>query len=286
MGDDMMGRHELRMPVLALAGATVLVAPSAAPAAEQVPIPLTTSEVPGPAAGNTMTADYVQLVGRMAYVWGYPMVNAHNRHAAFAEAPEPGLLGGTVPIAPPGYNAMLTNYVAPAERFIVCPNQDVVYGVGFTALDKEPTVFQVPDFGDRFWVYALYDQRTDEIGQFGKQYGTEPGFYMIVGRDWQGEVPQGIKGVVRSSTAAVFTVPRIFKDPTPEDTAAVQPLLNQVLFYPLSEYDGQMNRVRVGQAVTDSLQSERHPDQKDGNNQRDNRDCPCQGDHARARPED
>ena len=107
-----------------------------------------------------------------------------------------------MPIAPVGYNAMLTNYVAADERFIVCPNQDVVYGGGFTALDKEPTVFQVPDFGDRFWVYALYDQRTDEIGQFGKQYGTEPGFYMIVGRDWQGEVPQGIKGVVRSSTDA------------------------------------------------------------------------------------
>ena len=89
-----MRRNELRMPVLALAGATVLAAPSAAPAAEQVPIPLTTSEVPGPAAGNTMTADYVQMVGRMAYVWGYPMVNAHNRRAAFAEAPEPGLLGG------------------------------------------------------------------------------------------------------------------------------------------------------------------------------------------------
>ena len=159
------------------------------------------SEVSGPAAGNTMTAAYVQMVGRMAYVWGYAMVNAHNRRAAFAEAPEPGLLGVSVPIAPVGYNAMLTGYVAADERFIVSPNQDVVYGAGFTALDKEPTVFQVPDFGDRFWVYALYDQRTDEIGQFGKQYGTEPGFYMIVGRDWQGEVPQGIKGVVRSSTA-------------------------------------------------------------------------------------
>ena len=106
------------------------------------------------------------MVGRMAYVWGYPMVNAHNRRAAFAEAPEPGLLGGVVPIAPVGYNSMLTNYVEPDERFIVTPNQDVVYGAGFTALDKEPTVFQVPDFGDRFWVYALYDQRTDEIGQY------------------------------------------------------------------------------------------------------------------------
>ena len=27
----------------------------------------------------------------------------------------------------------------------------------------EAVVFQVPDFGDRFWVYAIYDARTDEI---------------------------------------------------------------------------------------------------------------------------
>ena len=85
-----------------------------------------------------MTDAYVQLVGRMAYVWGYPLVNAHNRRAAFAEAPEPGLLGGVVPVAPVGFNQMLTNYLKPDQTFIVCPNQDVAYGAGFTALDKEP----------------------------------------------------------------------------------------------------------------------------------------------------
>ena len=83
-----------------------------------------------------MTNAYVQLIGRMAYVWGYAMVNAHNRRAAFAEAPERGYLGGVVPIAPIGYNQMLTDYIKPDETFIVCPNQDVVYGGGFTALDK------------------------------------------------------------------------------------------------------------------------------------------------------
>jgi hypothetical protein len=79
-----------------------------------------------------MTKAYIQLVGRMAYVWGYPMVNAHNRREAFRAAPAPGLLGGVLPIAPIGYNAMLTNYVSPEETFIVCPNQDVAYGGGFT----------------------------------------------------------------------------------------------------------------------------------------------------------
>jgi hypothetical protein len=206
----------------------------------QVPIPTTPAEVPGPVPGNTMTNAYVHLVGRMAYVWGYAMVNAHNRRAAFAEAPAPGYLGGVVPIAPVGFNQMLTDYIKPEETFIVCPNQDVVYGAGFTALDKEPTVVQVPDFGNRFYVYAMYDQRTDEIGRIGQQYGTKPGFYMLVGRNWSGELPRGITAAIRSSTGLVFVVPRIFKDTTPEDTAAVQPLINQVVMYPLSQFDGRM----------------------------------------------
>ena len=32
--------------------------------AQQVPLPKTAAEVPGPAAGNTMTREYVQMVGR------------------------------------------------------------------------------------------------------------------------------------------------------------------------------------------------------------------------------
>ena len=206
----------------------------------QVPIPKTPAEVPGPVPGTLMTDAYVQLVGRMAYLWGYPMVNAHNRRAAFAEAPEPGLLGGVVPVAPVGFNQMLTNYLEPDQTFIVCPNQDVAYGAGFTALEKEPTVVQVPDFGDRFYVYAMYDQRTDEIGRIGKQYGTKPGFYMIVGPNWKGEVPKGITAAIRSSTDLVFVVPRVFKEATPEDTAAVQPVIDQIVMYPLSRFDGKM----------------------------------------------
>ena len=138
---------------------------------------------------------------------------------------------------------MLTDYIKPEQTFIACPNQDVVYGAGFSALDTEQTVFQVPDFGDRFWVYALYDQRTDEFAEIGKPYGTKPGFYMVVGPNWKGEVPAGINAMVRSSTDLVFSIPRIFKDDTAEDTKAVQPLIDQVVFYPLSKFDGKMKTV-------------------------------------------
>jgi hypothetical protein len=85
-----------------------------------------------------MTKAYVQTVARTAYLWGWPIVNMANRAAAFAKAPEPGLLGGIIPAA---YNrlAMLTGYISPDQHFITCPNQDVAYGAGFFTLDKEPT---------------------------------------------------------------------------------------------------------------------------------------------------
>ena len=49
--------------------------------AQQVPIPQTASQVPGPAPGTAMTKAYVQMVGRMAYLWGWPLVNMANRIA-------------------------------------------------------------------------------------------------------------------------------------------------------------------------------------------------------------
>ncbi|WP_223531003.1 DUF1254 domain-containing protein [Pseudomonas sp. GL-R-19] len=207
--------------------------------AQQYPIPTTVAEVPGPTSGNTMTKDYVQMIGRMAYFWGWPLVANANRAVAFSKVPQPGLVGGVVPIAYGGI-AMLTDYVTADQRVIACSNQDVVYGPGFLPLDKEPFVFQVPDFGKRFWVYALYDARTDEFSEIGQAYGTKPGFYLVVGPGWKGEAPAGITAVVRSSTALAFAIPRIFMDDTAEDRKAIQPVLSQINFYPLSKFDGKM----------------------------------------------
>ena len=177
--------------------------------AQQVPIPRTPAEVPGPAPG-TMTKAYVQMVGRMAYFWGWPLVYVYNQRTELTKAPEVGLLAGVLPISPINQVGMLTGYVDPGERFIADPNQDVVYGLGYLSLEKEPVVIQVPDFGDRFWTIPVYNARTRQMSELGQQYGTKPGFYMVVGPNWKGETPAGIAGVVRSSTDFAVTMPRIF----------------------------------------------------------------------------
>ena len=126
------------------------------------------------------------------------------------------------------------------ERFVTCPNQDTVYGAGFQRFDSKPVVVQVPDFGDRFWTYQIVDGRTDSFCSMGKQYSTKPGFYLLVGPNWKGDTPQGVTAVCRSSTNLGVIFPRVFQDDTPQDKAAIQPLLRQIMVYPLSEFDGTM----------------------------------------------
>jgi hypothetical protein len=135
---------------------------------------------------------------------------------------------------------MLTDYIAPEQRFVTCSNQDVAYGFGFASLDEEPVVMQVPDFGDRFWVYAAWDARTDSFAELGKQYGTKPGFYLLVGPNWNGKEPPGISKTFRSSTELAALCPRVFLNDTDEDRKAIQPLLNHVVAYPLAQFDGNM----------------------------------------------
>jgi hypothetical protein len=64
---------------------------------QQVPFPQTAAEVPGPVPGTAMTMEYVQMVGRAAYFWGYPLVATNNRRVEFAKVTERVYLGGAVP---------------------------------------------------------------------------------------------------------------------------------------------------------------------------------------------
>ena len=109
-------------------------------------------------------------------------------------------MGGIVPVGPPNHLSMLSDYIDAAERLVACPNQDVVYGLRCwrsTSPGGGP--------GARFRRAASgstrsVDLRTDSFADFGKMYGTKPGFYLLVGPDWKGETPKGITKVFRATT--------------------------------------------------------------------------------------
>ncbi|MEN0105487.1 MAG: DUF1254 domain-containing protein [Pseudomonas sp.] len=212
---------------LLLTSGLALAAPPSSPAAP-----------PGPVAGTKVNEAYVRMAARDAYFWGWPLANIFNRRQAFKDLPEPGLMGGIVPVAPINRLSMLSDYIDAGERLVACPNQDVVYGAGSIALDIEPVVIQVPDFGERFWVYQVVDLRSDSFADLGKMYGTKPGFYLLAGPDWKGEVPKGITKVFRARTNTGFVIPRVFQDDTDADRKAIQATINRIDMYPLSQFTG------------------------------------------------
>ena len=178
------------------------------------------------------------------------MVNVYNRRLAFedAAASQTCMVRHPSPVAPLNRLTMLTDYIEPEERLVACPNQDVVYGAGLLALDQRPVVVQVPDFGDRFWVYQVVDLRTDSFADLGKMYGTKPGFYLLVGPDWKGD------GARRASPRCsaprptpAFVIPRVFQDDTRRGQAG-RPAVAQrrSMMYPLAEFDGKMKTTRLG----------------------------------------
>src|SRR5215471_15382852 len=205
------------------------------------PSPGWAQAMPGaPVAGSRMTPEYVKQIGRITYLWAWPMMNIENRLLTFRPLKDHGLSGGVLPVGPVNQVTMLTDYIEPSERAVACPNQDVVYGQAVLDLTQEPVVIQVPDFGGRFYVYQIVDQRTDAFADIGAMYASQPGFYLLAGPDWNGAVPKGIAKVFRSPTNVGIVIPRVFREDTDADKQAVQPLVNQIISYPLSRYTGQM----------------------------------------------
>ncbi len=177
------------------------------------------------------------LLARQAYIWGWPLVYMQNCKRSLSILNGPGVSGGS-PVAPPNQLSMLHDFIAPASFTIPCPNQDVVYGFGLLDLRKTSVVLQVPDFGTRFWLFQLGDHRTDSFAQIGSMYKTRPGHYLIVGPSWDGNVPEGIQGILHCPTNIGFCLPRIYMDGSDEDRRVVQKLIQRIQIYPESKYTG------------------------------------------------
>lgn len=198
------------------------------------------TSIGGPVPNTVYSDEYVSTLAKFIYLWAWPMTNIHNRYLLFAQLKEPIYGGGVLPLSPPSRMCMLTDYVQHEERAVACPNQDVVYGMGALDFRKEPVVIQVPDFGDRFWVYQVCDQRTDGFASIGKMYGTKAGFYLLVNNEWNEKIPPAINGVFKCPTTLGIVIPRVFQTDDSDDKKAVQPLISQITMYPLSEFTGQM----------------------------------------------
>jgi hypothetical protein len=95
---------------------------------------------------------------------------------------------------------------SPADTAIITPNSDTPYSILWLDLRAEPMVISVPTVEkERYYSVQLIDGNTYNFGYIGSRTtGTEPGSYLVVGPDWKGAKPVGVKQVFTSSTPFVF----------------------------------------------------------------------------------
>jgi hypothetical protein len=88
------------------------------------------------------------------------------------------------------------------DTAVITPNSDTPYSALWLDLRAEPIVLSVPAVEkSRYYSVQLCDGNTFNYGYIGQRAtGPEPGDYLVVGPDWKGETPVGIKKVFRSST--------------------------------------------------------------------------------------
>ena len=87
------------------------------------------------------------------------------------------------------------------DTAVITPNSDTPYSTAWLDVRAEPIVLSVPAVKDRYYSVQLTDGNLFNFGYIGSRAtGTDAGDYMVVGPDWNGDTPPGIKGVFRSTT--------------------------------------------------------------------------------------
>ena len=88
------------------------------------------------------------------------------------------------------------------DTAVVTPNSDTPYSMLWLDLRAEPMVISVPAVDPkRYYSVQLCDGNTYNYGYIGSRAtGSEAGDYMVVGPDWKGVTPPGIKKVFQTST--------------------------------------------------------------------------------------
>ncbi len=139
----------------------------------------------------------VKAIAEEGFIYGLPIVMSYAIMYEYAVDRGSGQFK-----APPNELYNEARVFTPADTTVITPNSDTPYSFIFMDLRAEPMVISVPAVPrSRYYSVQLTDNNTFNYGYVGtRATGTEPGDYLVVGPDWAGTKPAGIREVFQSST--------------------------------------------------------------------------------------
>jgi hypothetical protein len=166
-----------------------------------------------------------------AYVYGYPLVTMEMTRRVLTNGPQ---VEGTR--GPMGQVIKMRAYPDASFRDVTAPNADTLYTTSFFDVGDEPWVLSVPDMKGRYFLLPFLDGWTNVFAVPGSRTtGTQAQTFAITGPGWSGAAPEGLTQL-KSPTAIVWLLGRIYCTGTPEDYAEVHALQDAFKLQPLSTW--------------------------------------------------
>ncbi|MFM2198121.1 MAG: hypothetical protein RLZZ505_1553 [Verrucomicrobiota bacterium] len=159
---------------------------------------------PCAAQADVPAAEEVKSIAEEAYIYGLPLVMAYTASYEFwldkSSSQYKSPMGELV------HSRRVFTY---EDTAVIVPNSDTPYSFICLDLRAEPYVVSVPEMEkERYYSIQFVDWNTFNYGYIGSRAtGNEAGDFLVVGPEWEGETPAGIKGVLRATsqfTIAIF----------------------------------------------------------------------------------
>ncbi|WP_202922895.1 DUF1254 domain-containing protein [Pseudoxanthomonas daejeonensis] len=183
-------------------------------------------------ASMAASPDELRAITREAYIYGFPMVDSYRiQHSYFVDTANPEYKGSWNQV----HN--VARVFTPQDKAIQTPNSDTPYSFLGADLRAEPLVISVPAMDPaRYYSLQFIDMYTHNFAYVGSRAtGNDAGHFLLAGPGWDGEVPKGIKSVIRSETELAFVLYRtqLFGE---DDIDAVKQVQAGYRVQPLSQF--------------------------------------------------
>ncbi|CAM4211282.1 DUF1254 domain-containing protein [Vibrio agarivorans] len=138
----------------------------------------------------------------------------------------------------------------PQDRIVPTVNNDTLYSQAHYDLDLSgPMVIEMPETNDRYYIVQLLDAYSDSITDLhAGNMGRSGSKVLLVNKDWNGEVPEGIDHVVESRTPMVWLIHRtgVFG---PKDIEEAINVNEAFVTYPVSELGKKRESLKLAKST-------------------------------------
>jgi hypothetical protein len=173
--------------------------------------------------------------GVESYIYGYPLLMFGVTGRTATTVPDATTKLGGAPLNQFGKEMRLPDATFTS---VVLPSTTTLYASSFLNLSAEPVILHIPYMGNRFFLLQMLDGWTNVSTKSpGSRQGSQEGDYALVGPDFKGQLPFGLRDTIQMPTNSMWIIGRIYTNGTTADVRdVVQFIYPGLTLTPLSRF--------------------------------------------------